>query len=649
MNRQEAVNQYNNAYKLGQKYYKNAINRGEHPFPPVLDDILDESTVSGRVKLGIVNVPSELIIGVKSAGRVSALAANFMPILDEDSEFATKWISLCDAHLSDEGIRDPIVCFEYMGRFYVQEGNKRASVLKSYGAATIPAVVTRIVPEYSKDHDVQVYYEFMSFYQLAGLYRVQFRHRGQYAKLHAALGFEPGHVWTEDERRSFSAGLSHFSTAFEKVNSEKLDILPCEALLSMLELFSFQEIKDQSIAELTKNLSGMWADVKTQLEKLPLELSTDPEQLEQSLMTKLFGVGKLEHCSVAFIYAFDPATSAWTRAHELGRENLEKRLGKRVDIRVYNAFDKDYISAMEKAVADGAELIFATTPPMMDACRRIAAEHPEVKLFNCALYRHYAGVRTYYSRIYEAKFITGAIAGAMADSDVVGYVANYPIYGVPASINAFALGVRMTNPRARVKLLWSCTEGDPLLEFVGEGITVISNRDAANPIYSHRAYEWGTYKLLDDGSMQPLAVPYWDWGTFYERVVLAHMNGALGNVHSDRAINYWWGMGSGVINVQLSPNLPSGVRALAEILKAGIIKGEISPFKTPVYDQNGILRFSGETEPNAEELMEMDWFCDNVDGSLPGFDQLLPHSVDMVKLLGIIPLDETTEREESKA
>ena len=74
MNRQEAVNQYNNAYKLGQKYYKNAINRGEHPFPPVLDDILDESTVSGRVKLGIVNVPSELIVGVKSAGRVSALA-----------------------------------------------------------------------------------------------------------------------------------------------------------------------------------------------------------------------------------------------------------------------------------------------------------------------------------------------------------------------------------------------------------------------------------------------------------------------------------------------------------------------------------------------------------------------------------------------
>ena len=156
MSRQEALLQYRDALKQGQKYYKAAVNRGRHPFPPALDDILDESTVSGRVSLGLVNVPSELIVGVKSAGRVPALAGNFMPLLDENSEFASKWINLCAAHLSDEGIRDPIVCFEYMGRFYVQEGNKRASVMKSYGAPSIPAMVTRIVPEYSNEPDVPV-------------------------------------------------------------------------------------------------------------------------------------------------------------------------------------------------------------------------------------------------------------------------------------------------------------------------------------------------------------------------------------------------------------------------------------------------------------------------------------------------------------
>lgn len=645
MYRQESITQYNNALKQGQKYYKAAISQGGHPFPVVLDEILDESNVSGRVNLGVINVPSELIVGVKSAGRTAALAGNFMPLLGEESEFAAKWISLCSAHLSDEGIRDPIVCFEYMGRFYVQEGNKRASVLKSYGATLIPAVVTRVVPKYSSDHDVQVYYEFMRFYQLSGLYRVQFRHLGQYAKLQKALGYAADYIWTEAERRSFTAGYTHFKQAFDKVNTENADIIPAEALLSMLELFSFAELKDQTVAELAKHLSGIWADVKNQTENQPLEVSTEPEEPEQSLLTKLFGVGKLEHISVAFIYAFDPVTSAWTRAHDLGREYLEKKLGGRLSVKVYDASNRNFLSAMERAVEEGAEIIFASTPPMMDACRRIAAEHPNVKVFNCALYRHYAGVRTYYSRIYEAKFITGAIAGAMAEGDEVGYVANYPIYGVPAGINAFAMGLRMTNPRGRVKVTWSCTPGDPLMELVSQGINVISNRDAANPMYSHRALEWGTYKLLENGEMQPLALPYWDWGRFYEKVVLGVMNGAFGASPPDRAINYWWGMDSGVIDVLFSEELPEGVRALAQMLKKGITKGEITPFGTKIYDQNGILRCSGERMLSAEEIMEMNWFCDNVDGRLPEMDELLPHSLDMVKLLGL-KREEKREKEE---
>lgn len=635
MYRQESINQYNYALRLGQKFYKDAISRGGHPFPVVLDEILDESNVSGRVNLGVINVPMELIVGVKSAGRTPALAGNFMPLLSSESEFAAKWITLCDAHLSEEGIRDAILCFEYMGRFYVQEGNKRVSVLKSYGAALIPAVVTRVVPKYSADHDVQVYYEFMRFYQLSGLYRVQFRHMGQYAKLQKLMGFEENYVWTEAERRSFTAGYTYFRQAFDKVNSDHADILPSEALLSMLELFSFAELKELTMAELIKNLNGIWTDLKIQAEKQPLEVSTEPEEPEQSIFTKLFGVGKLEHISVAFIYAFDPVTSAWTKAHDLGREYLEKKLDGRVSVKVYEAYSKNFLAAMEQAVEDGAEIIFATTPPMMDACRRIAAAHQNVKVFNCALYRHYAGVRTYYSRIYETKFITGAIAGAMAEGDEVGYVANYPIYGVPAGINSFAMGLRMTNPRGRVKVTWSCTPGDPLMELVSQGINVISNRDAANPMYSHRALEWGTYKLLDNGEMQPLALPYWDWGRFYEKVVLGVMNGSFNVSRHDRAINYWWGMDSGVIDVLLSESLPEGVLALAQFLKKGLTNGEISPFGTKIYDQNGILRCDGERLPSAEEIMEMNWFCDNVDGRIPDMDEMLPHSLDMVNLLGL--------------
>ena len=170
MSRQEATEQYIRALKLGQKNYKECIVQGRYPYPQVLDEILDEHMVTGRVDMGVIEVPTEQIVGTKSAGRRSAFASDFMPLLDLDTEFAQKWMSLCAAHLGDEGIRDPIRCYEYMGRFYVQEGNKRVSVLKSYGAPTIPGYVIRVVPAWSDDPAIRAYYDFMASYRMTGLY-----------------------------------------------------------------------------------------------------------------------------------------------------------------------------------------------------------------------------------------------------------------------------------------------------------------------------------------------------------------------------------------------------------------------------------------------------------------------------------------------
>ena len=498
--RPETVEQYGKALKAGQKYYKISIARGGYPYLPVLDEILDESSITARMDLGIINIPLDLVAGTKSSGRTTALAGNFMPLLSVESEFACKWMLLCDAHLSDTGITDPIHCFEYMGRFYVQEGNKRVSVMKSYGAPLISAQVTRLVPEYSDDHAVQIYYEFMHFYSLSRLYGIGFRHRGGYARLQAAQGMDAEQQWSERERRSFSAGYVRFIQAFEKVNTEKLEITPAEAMLIWLETFSFADIKELPLSELVKKLHSIWPDIKANIQEA-IAVSTEPQEKDRGFLAKLLSVGHSYHIDLAFIYGFDTQNSVWTRAHDHGREYLEEKLGDRVSIRRYNAFDKDYYSAMEKAVQDGAKLIFATTPPMIADCRKIAVEYPDVKVLNCSLSLPYAGVRMYYSRIYEGKFITGAIAGAMAKEDVIGYISNYPIIGESASINAFALGVKLTNPRARIKLRWSCVESQPVEELIRSGVTVISNRDATNSSNPHWALEWGTYRLQEDGSM----------------------------------------------------------------------------------------------------------------------------------------------------
>ena len=248
----------------------------------------------------------------------------------------------------------------------------------------------------------------------------------------------------------------------------------------------------------------------------------------------------------------------------------------------------------------------------------------------------YAGLRTYYSRMYESKFITGAIAGAMARENTIGYVANYPIFGVPAGINAFALGAQMVNPQAKLLLHWSCTEGDPKALFQARGVTVVSNRESPAPELAAAGWGWGVSQYTPDGKEIPLAAPCWNWGNFYEKAVDGIFSGAWDQPREGgQAVNYWWGMDSGVIDVQLSPTLPAGVRRLALLLKQAIIDRKLDPFGMKILDQEGNVRCDGETPLTPEEIVRMDWLCQGVEGRIPSFDELLPMSRNMVRLLGL--------------
>jgi len=633
MSRLAANTQYLYALKLGQKYYRDSVIHGRYPYQQSLNEVFNDSLTAGRANIGLVDIPMEQIVGTTTNGRRSAFAGNFMPLLHESSEFAIKWINLCTAHLEEGGICDPIVCCEYMGRFYVTEGNKRVSVLKSYDSPSIQGYVTRIIPTWSEDEAVQIYYEFMPFFDLSGLYDVTFTRKGSYAKLQAWLGFEPDHVWTKEERSEFLYGFRRFKAAFEKVNTDKLNITAGDALLIWLQMNALKDLQD---TDLVASLKTAWQDVRIFANGSAISLSTEPALDDKSGLGRLLGIGRPNRLQVAFIHAFDPEQSSWTAAHETGKKHLETVMGERLTVKTYLCDEQDPLIVMERAVQEGADVLFATTPPLIAYCRQIAARYPQVKVLNCSISMPYSGVRTYYSRIHEAKFITGAIAGAMADGNTIGYVANYPIIGSIASINAFALGVRLTNPLAKIKLRWTCLPGNPVHSLMTEGASVISNRDAANED-PYWAWEWGTYKVETDGSLLPLSSPVWNWGKFYEGVVQMIFDGgwSVPNTRDAQAINYWWGLSSGAIDVTLNPDLPDGVKHLAQILRQGLMDGSIDPFRCKLVDQEGTVRSNGEQLLSAEEVMNMNWLLDNIEGSIPSFDELLPVSQQLVRLLGL--------------
>ena len=635
MDLQQAQEEYAQALKAGQKEYKALLAEGKDPYPQVLDTLLAGRTGDSMEDLGLVEIPAEQIVGTKAAGRISAFSAGFLPLLDPNSEFAAKWIHLCSAHLSDEGIRDPILCFEFLGKFYVQEGNKRVSVLRHMGATKIPGMVKRILPAKDGSARINAYYEFLEFYRISGSYDIQFTCPEDYAKLLSLLGKEAGEIWTERERRTFSSYYQYFREAFLSQETKNLPMLPEEALLLWLQVYPFRDLGRLSSKELKKTLSALQDDFFTFSRAESPLVSTEPEK-KAGLLSWITAPTYL---NVAFVHPLDAQSSTWIKAHDEGRQHLEKALGDQVMVRSYFHADTPQLAEqlLEQAVIDGANVVFATTPQLRRSVLRTAVKYPKVRFFNCSVDTHFSSVPSYYGRIYEAKFITGALAGAMANNDRIGYIASSPTFGVPASINAFALGAQMTNPRAKIYLRWSCQKGSHQQDFLNDGIRVISNRDVPteNPAYLNFG-NYGTYWWDDDGNYEAMGSPVWVWGRFYENIISSMLSGAWEKEENPhKAINYWWGMDSGVIDVKLSQQLPEGLQNLAEILRNGLKSGTVDPFFRRITDQQGNLRNDGSRTLSPDELLYMDWLCDNVIGHIPEFDEVEPFAQPMLRELGI--------------
>ena len=638
MDLQAAKEEYALALRMGQKEIKELAAAEKECHPAVLDELLADGVLSVR-DLGLLEIPAERIVGTKSAGRITAFSPSFRPLLASSSEFATKWVALCAAHL-DEGIRDPIVCYEYLGNFYVQEGNKRVSVLRHFDAPRIPALVTRVMPPVSEEPRIKAYYEFLEFYNASRLYCVQFRRPGDYARLLACLGKDPDERWEESERRTFSAYFLYFREAYHSLKVSPVDILPEEALLLWLKVHPYKDLGRLSAAELKKTLEALWPDVVTSSTESAVTVRTEPVEEAKSGILNRFISSAPGHIHVAFVHQMSKSESSWVLGHEDGRKHIEEVFGDKITVRsYYNANTPAQREQMlEQAVADGANVVFSTAPTLSQATLKIAVKYPKVHFLTCSVDQPYSSMRTYYGRIFEAKFITGAIAGAVAQDDRIGYIGSSPILGVAASINAFALGAQMTNPRAQIDLRWSCCEGTPQADFYAEGIRVVSNRDVPtqNQVYMNFC-NYGTYLLGNRSDLIPLASPLWLWGKFYEHVISSLLAGTWKDDKRSqpKAVNYWLGMDSGVIDVEFSNRLPAGVLSLANILRDGLRNKTIQPFRRRILAQDGTIKNDGSRDFTTEELLHMDWLCENVVGGIPRFDELLPMAQPLVRELGI--------------
>lgn len=627
-----SIEDYKSALRLGQKEYRACVSRGEYPYLQVLDEVMDYADIRGEESLGVVEIPVDRLVGTKTEGRRNAFARNFMPLLEPDTEFATKWSNLCEAHL-EEGIREPVVAYELMNRFYVVEGNKRASVLKFFGAASVPGTVKRLIPKRRDTPESQIYYEFLEFYRLTKVNYLWFSQPGRFRQMMTAVRGGPG-PWTESDRGGFFRAYDLFRRAFFALGGSKLDMTVGDGLLMYLRLYGYPALQGAKEGEVRANLARSWAEMTAQAAPQPVALALSPAEPQKSLLEKLLPT-RPSLVRVAFLHEKSADTSGWTFGHEQGRQYLQKALAGRVETTAQeNVTPETCEAAARRAVEEGCQVVFTTTPKLMEATLKAAAEFPQTRFLNCSLNMPHPTIRTYYGRMYEAKFLAGVLAGSMTQTHRIGYAADFPICGSTAAINAFALGAGMVDPRAEVYLEWtSRRDADLQRTFEEAGVDLISYQDLLSPQDPRR--ECGLY-ALEDGKSVRLAMTRWNWGKFYERVARGFLDGAWKislEKEAPKAINYWWGMSAGVVEFLYTPKLPAGTRRLLELLKNAIIDHSFSPFAGRLLSQTGVVREEGEL--SAEEIARMDWLAQNVKGSLPALEELTQEAQKLVAVQGI--------------
>ena len=328
-----------------------------------------------------------------------------------------------------------------------------------------------------------------------------------------------------------------------------------------------------------------------------------------------------EDFKVGFIYVSPVGDAGWSWAHDQGRKAVEAMEGVTTSYVESVPEGPDAERVIAGLARKGHSLIFTTSFGYMDPTLKVAGEFPDVAFMHCSGFKTGPNMGNYFGRIYQARYLTGLVAGKMTKSNIIGYVAAFPIPEVIRGINAFTLGVREVNPKAEVRVVWTKTWYDPALEkdaaksLLDVGADVIAqHQDSPGP--QEAAMEKGVYSIgynSDMSSFAPkahLTAAIWNWPVFYTTMVRQVQE------KSWTPEPLWWGMESGLVDIApMGPMVPQGVKDLVEARKQAIIDNTFVVFQGPVRDQKGEERIRDGVEPEDKDLLGMTWFVEGVVGS----------------------------------
>ncbi len=620
---------YMSARKLGMREYNQRVSRGESGYLRCLDDIYTQVEITAEIRIPSREIPLSKIVGTYAMGRTQSFAANFMPLADPKTEFANKWMALCRAHMN-EGIQHPIKVMEFLGEYYVMEGNKRVSVMKYFGAYSILADITRLMPQYDyKDPKIRLYYEFLKYDKTAPFGDIDVKRVGTYPRL---LKLHEKYLQGLDEeaRKTLDARGTYldFAQVFEQGRYGEYGIGAGDAFTEYAGLYGFPY--GLPLHQLQEKLKNFVPQMKllAKGEEPNITIVDDDDDRRAAAIQRLLNWRK--RLRVGFAYSSGVEGMTWSHAHELGRQAVQEYFGDRVET-VYrdHLYDGgDAYAKMEEMALEGLDILFVTSQVLADDALKIALAYPKMVVFLCSRRQTNRVLNTYFGRYYEPAFLCGMVAGMMTQTDKVGYIT--PSLGVltsTADVNAYALGAQMVNPRVQV-ITHGIAASRPLAQnrlaaftLAREGVDILIAQRALSDGFMVNT-KLGTFSFLCTVNgqgipQQYLAAPLWNWGLFYRHIIQGIMDGTLDVMHAlypegASMVSYWWGMHTGMLDIDLGAAVTQPMRRMLQRMRPGITREEFHPFMGPIYDDKGQLRVEENEFPTSEEIMEMDWFCEKV-------------------------------------
>jgi simple sugar transport system substrate-binding protein len=334
---------------------------------------------------------------------------------------------------------------------------------------------------------------------------------------------------------------------------------------------------------------------------------------------------KPEPLKAAWIYVGPVGDAGWTFAHDLGRQAVEAKFGDKIKTTFVEKVPEgpDAERVIRDLVAQGNKVIFATSFGYGDPMEKVAKDFPDVYFEHATGYKTAPNLRVYEGRFYEDAYLAGVVAGKMTKTNILGFVASFPIPEVLRNINAYTLGAQSVNPKVKTKVVWVSSWFDPPKEteaaqslMNGGADVLLQNTDSTAVLQAAEkngklAFGWDS----DMSAFAPkahLASCSLNWGVYYEKAI------------TDVLEKTWktevtkWGIKEGANDfIKLADFIPEEVKKKVAEAKAALVAAPGAVFKGPLHDNTGKEVLAKDVVADDKWKGEINFYVKGVEGKVP--------------------------------